>query len=178
MISIKVFATTGLLSSVCFPIEVTTKLPKVARAFSDVCLIEENPKRMLSTSLEAKVFALSSMLERLYNVPKHDSFVSRFEVASRIEITNGTMIDVFMGNWLLVTDDKENISFAKSCIVSSSKTPVFSGSFDKIPASSIRALFLKNQQKKEKEISTLKSQSNPAFSSRQSVHDFENVSPF
>lgn len=64
---------------------------------------------------------------------------------------NGKITDEFMGNWLLATHDKENISFAKSCIVSSSKTPMFWGSFDKIPASNIRALFLKNQQR-EKEI--------------------------
>ncbi|PON73814.1 hypothetical protein TorRG33x02_248660 [Trema orientale] len=131
-----------------FPIKVTTKLPNTPRAFSESSLFDgDNFKRVSTTPFETNGPALSKMVERLHKVPKHDSFVSMLVVLdSRIPMRNGTISDEAKGKGVFANEDNVKSNSANPSLVGSSRRLVFFGSFDRIPASTISALFLKNKK--------------------------------
>ncbi|PON41347.1 LOW QUALITY PROTEIN: hypothetical protein PanWU01x14_290160 [Parasponia andersonii] len=129
-----------------FPIKVTTKLPNTARAFSESSFDGNNFKRVSTTPFETNAPALSKMVERLHKVPKHDSFVSMLVVLdSRIPMRNGTISDEAKGD-VFANEDNVKSNSANPSLVGSSRRLVFFGSFDRIPASTISALFLRNKK--------------------------------
>lgn len=148
MISINPSGTIGLCSSSFLPANVTAKFPKMAKAFSDECFTSDSFTRISTAPEEMNAAALSKTEDRLYSVLKHDSLVLRLlEFESRIETTIAMILVEVREIWLLARVDIGKRSCANSCFCASSKKQLFSGNFDKSPASTIRALFLKQEQK-------------------------------
>nr|GMD08362.1 hypothetical protein PanWU01x14_290160 [Ipomoea batatas] len=149
IVSINPSGTHGFSSNAFFPVWVTIKFPRTARAFSDTSLDEHSLNRTPTTPFLTKIPEFSRTEDKMYNVSKHKPLVSLLAVVSRMLTTNGMILDEFItGNWLLANDDTLRTSCKNSCLINSSVTSIFSGNFDKIPASTIRALFLKMGTKK------------------------------
>ncbi|KAG7034641.1 hypothetical protein SDJN02_04371, partial [Cucurbita argyrosperma subsp. argyrosperma] len=145
--------TIGLLSIALFPCEVTTKFPNAARALSEWPLDEDILKRVCTTPFETRGPTFSSTVEILYRVSRQHLWVSKFEVNSRIPKRNGITLSFAckaIVKWELIRDDSDSSNLAKSCFADSSMAWMLLGSLCKIPASTMRALFLKNGTEKSK----------------------------
>lgn len=77
---------------------------------------------------------------------KQKSLVSMLELDPRIPARNGTICGEERRKLLLARVDIDRSNCANSCLVDSSNTSTFWGNFDKIPASTISALFLKKKK--------------------------------
>lgn len=77
---------------------------------------------------------------------KQKSLVSMLELDPRIPARNGTICGEERRKLLLARVDIDRSNCANSCLVDSSNTSTFWGNFDKIPASTISALFLKKRE--------------------------------
>lgn len=151
MIPIKPSGTVGFCSIAFLPAKVTTRLPKVAKAFSDASFTEDRLIKLSTTPVAIKLPEFSRTEDRFCNVVKHSSLVGILELDSRMETTEGIILAEVRENRLLARAEIDRRSCANSCLAVSSKNVTFSGIRDKIPASTIRALFLKEEHIKEQE---------------------------
>ncbi|GER24492.1 thiol peroxidase [Striga asiatica] len=129
-----------------FPAKVTTKLPNIANDFSDVSLSDDRFIKRSTMPREIKISVFSRTDERLCSAVRHVFLVMMQHevVESRMESRVGTIFDESRENLLLARDDIDERRCASSCLDFSSKAFMLFGNLDKSPASTIRALFLKD----------------------------------